>query len=258
MSRRLNLAVAASLLLHAAVLVLLPMLDAERPPAPPVPMTARLVEQPRPAAPRAETPAPQPPAPAKPEPRPVQKPAPKPEQKAVEMPRPVEPQRPAAPPVSQTPPVVAAPPAPSPQPAPSVAPQPAQRTEPAVAAAPPQGGAAPPSQASGAPGAASLASEAATIGQYRVQLIELAGRYKRYPRIAQDNNWTGTAEVRLSVGADGAIASISVRRASGHAVLDNEALGMIRTAFGKLPLPESLRGRAFSIDVPVVFSLKDE
>lgn len=253
MSRRLNLAVVASLVLHAAVLVLLPMLDAQRPPAPPVPMTARLVEQPRPVAPKAEAPAPQPPSPPRPEPpRPVPKPAPKPEQKAVEIPRPAEPPRPAAPPVSQSAPVIAVPPAPSPQPAPPVPPQPAQRSEPAVAAAPPQGGAVQPSQAS------SAAMDATTIGQYRVQLIELAGRYKRYPRLAQDNNWTGTAEVRLSVGADGAIAALSVRKASGHGVLDSEALNMIRTAFGKLPMPESLRGKAFSIDVPVVFSLKDE
>lgn len=259
MSRRLNLAVVASLVLHAAVLVLLPMLDPERPPAPPVPMTARLVEQPRPAAPKAQAPSPLPPAPTQPEPpRPVQKPAPKPAPKAVETPRPVQPQPPAPPPVAERPPVIAAPPAPSAQPAPSVAPQPAQRSEPAVAAAPPQGGASQPAQASGAPSTASAASDATTIGQYRVQLIELAGRYKRYPRIAQDNNWTGTAEVRLVIGADGAIAELNVRKASGHSVLDKEALNMIRTAFGKLPLPASLRGKAFSVDVPVVFSLKDE
>jgi protein TonB len=249
MSRRLNLAVAVSLLLHAALLVLLPMLDARPPPDKPVQMTARLVEQPRPTA--APAPAPQTPPPAKPE----SKPEPKPVQKPVATPRPVAPPKP----VTQAPPVIAVPtqPAPAPTPAPQAAPRP----EPPVAASPPQAAPAPPSSSQSAasvPSTASVSNDATTIGQYRVQIIELAGRYKRYPRIAQDNNWTGTADVRLSVGADGAITALSVRKPSGHAVLDNEALNLIRTAFGKLPVPESLRGKAFSIDVPVVFSLKDE
>lgn len=253
MSRRLNLAVAASLVLHAAVLVLLPMFDARPPPKPPVQMTARLVEQPRPT----QAPAPQPPPPAaKPEPKPVQKPV----QKPAETPRRIEPPRP----VTQTPPVIAVQqPAPQPSPAPSVPPQPAPRAEPPVAAAPapvaPSQSTQPSSASSAASvtSTASVASDATTIAQYRVQIIELAGRFKRYPRIAQDNNWTGTAEVRLAVGADGSITALSVRKASGHAVLDNESLNMIRLAFGKLPVPESLRGKPFTIDVPVIFSLKD-
>jgi periplasmic protein TonB len=245
MSRRLNLAVAASLVLHAAVLVLLPMLDARPPPKPQV-MTARLVEQPRPV--QEPAPAAAPPPQAKPEPKPVAKPVHKPVQKQA--------------PITRSPPVIAAPqPVPQATPAPVPTPQSAPSVEPQPAPAPPQPPS-PPSQAAAAspPASAqpsSAASDATTLAQYRVQIIELAGRYKRYPRIAQDNNWTGTADVRLMVGADGAIAALSVRKASGHAVLDNEALNMIRTAFGKAPLPDSLRGKAFSIDVPVVFSLKD-
>jgi protein TonB len=97
-----------------------------------------------------------------------------------------------------------------------------------------------------------------TIGQYRVAIIAAARRFKRYPRIALDNNWEGKAEIRLVIGTDGNIASISVRGLSGFEVLDQQALEMIRRAKGQEPVPTALRGKAFTLDVPVVFSLREE
>ena len=73
-----------------------------------------------------------------------------------------------------------------------------------------------------------------------------------------DNNWEGKAEVRLVIGADGNIASISIKTPSGFEVLDQQALDMIRRAKPQAPIPAALRGKGFTIDVPVVFSLKEE
>lgn len=244
MDRRLAFAWAASLVLHVAILGV-PQFHAHAPARPAEKMTARLA--PRPVPPPVEAPA------VRPEPPPVPP-------KRAEAPR--APQASAPAPVQPAPEVPPAPPsaaAPSPAPTPSSAPAapvraPAEPERLAAPAAP-----ASPSVAASVPAPPSTAtSEASTIAQYRLQVIEVAGRYKRYPRIAQDNNWTGTAEVRLSVAADGGVASLVVRRPSPHGVLDQEALSMIRTAHGRVPLPPALKGRTFSIDVPVVFSLKDE
>ena len=58
--------------------------------------------------------------------------------------------------------------------------------------------------------------------------MSAARRYKRYPRIAMDNNWEGKVEVRMVVGANGMISSITIRSGTGHEVLDQQALDMIR------------------------------
>ena len=128
----------------------------------------------------------------------------------------------------------------------SVAP-PITRLEPAAVAAPPL--AAPP---------AADAADPATLGQYRIAIVSAARRYKRYPRIALDNNWEGRAEIRMVIGVDGNVASISIKSRSGFDVLDQQALEMIRKAKPLAPIPPALRGKGFTIDVPVVFSLKEE
>ena len=53
-----------------------------------------------------------------------------------------------------------------------------------------------------------------TVARFRLELMEIARRYKRYPRIAQDNNWEGRVELRIAFAENGAIASMTVRK--GH------------------------------------------
>jgi protein TonB len=89
-------------------------------------------------------------------------------------------------------------------------------------------------------------------------IISAAKRYKRYPRLAIDNNWEGQAEIRMAIGPDGSITSIGIKTRSGYEVLDQQALEMIRKAKPLTPIPASLRGRAFTVDIPVIFSLKEE
>jgi periplasmic protein TonB len=109
----------------------------------------------------------------------------------------------------------------------------------------------------GAPAASAEPPLAGSLAQYRLQLITMAKRYKRYPRVAIDNNWEGVAEIRMIVGADGLIASLIVRKGSGYEVLDQEALQWIRKAKPMTPIPAALRGKEFTVDIPVIFNLKE-
>ncbi len=102
------------------------------------------------------------------------------------------------------------------------------------------------------------AADPATLGQYRIALITAAMRYKQYPRVAIDNSWEGRAEVRLVIDANGAIASLSIKTPSGYEVLDRQALDMIRKAKPLATIPAALRGKGFTLDLPVLFSLKEE
>jgi protein TonB len=90
------------------------------------------------------------------------------------------------------------------------------------------------------------------------ELVEMMRRYKRYPRVALDNNWEGTVVLKMVIGANGMIASLSVVSSTGHEVLDKQAIDMIQKAKGRVPIPSALRGRAYPVEVPVIFSTKDQ
>jgi protein TonB len=240
-------ALAASLAGHALVVLTVPALSARaaRIDAP-APLVAHLVrEAPQPAAKPAAPPRPAavPPA-ANPERAPAAKLAEASQPQAKPAPLPV-----AAAPAAEAPtapvPVAASVPAGA-QPAPAAA-QPAQvaAVAPAVAAAPAERKAAP------------AALDATLVDRYRSAVMGAANRYKRYPRIAQENNWQGRVEVTLRLRANGSIASLDIKKSAGYEALDRQALDMIREANSRTPLPEVLRGREFAIDIPVVFSLRD-
>jgi protein TonB len=186
-----------------------------------------------------------------------------------------EPPRPLAAPVatieSRPAPTVAEPPAVSSRPAPialapseTVAPAASERAVPAslsqASAAAAARTDAQPLAAARPAGAAALRIEPPdpkSVAQYRGAVSAAARRYKVYPRVAMDNNWEGRVEVRMVIGAGGSIASIRVTSSAGYEVLDAQALDMIRRAAPEAPLPETLRGREFAVDVQVIFSLQD-
>ena len=108
------------------------------------------------------------------------------------------------------------------------------------------------------PGASAGGPDPGTVARYRLELMDLARRYKKYPRIAQDNNWEGRVELRIAIGETGAVSSLTVKKSAGHAVLDDEAQAMIRTASARAAIPPALRGKAFALEIPVDFFLKDD
>jgi len=107
-------------------------------------------------------------------------------------------------------------------------------------------------------GAARAGSDAdsGTRDQYRLALIVTARRYKRYPAQAMDRGWQGKVEIRLVIGASGTIQSSLITTSSGYEVLDNQALDMVKKAKPLTPIPAALRGREFTVDIPVIFDLQ--
>jgi TonB family protein len=63
--------------------------------------------------------------------------------------------------------------------------------------------------------------------------------------------------VLVKVGADGKVTDVSVSRSSGHRSLDDEAVERVRSVLPLPKAPSDLRGRAFSIQVPISFKLTD-
>jgi protein TonB len=245
-NRVFGLAILVSIALHAALLAAFPgFLERKKPSAIPERLTARLVApEPVAAPPAPVTEAPPEPQPPKPQAEaqappaakavPVPKRKPVPPETAAPRPKPV-----ASPPSSATaPPRVVAEPAPA---APSAAPAQSEsaRVEPQPSAR-------------AAPGA----DDAGAIERFRLQIIAQAKRFKRYPRLAMDNNWEGRTDVRIVFGADGKRVSLTIVRSSGHEALDKQALDTLSKAF--VPVPAALHGKEFAVEIPVIYSLKDE
>lgn len=96
------------------------------------------------------------------------------------------------------------------------------------------------------------------LRQYRIALAGQAKRFKRYPRQAIDEGTEGTAEIRVSIVPDRPFPVTQVVRSSGAPILDATALEIIRQATIRTPVPESLRGKAFTVNLPVVFDLSEQ
>lgn len=247
-NRAFNYAVVASLVLHAVLLFAFDAtMEPERRATPLGPLIARLVEEPAPPAPprpapqAAPTPA-KPAAAAKPAPRPKPAPARKP-----------------SPPLRSEP-SAAPPPAPSAQAPEAVRPPvaaPASPVAPGAAPAGPVPGRPEPEPAPPEPQSAE-AIDARSLDQYQLLIASAARKYKRYPRVALDNNWEGEVRVRMVVGANGKIAALVVQTSSGYDVLDQQALDMFRKAMPLVQIPAALRGREFAVEVRAIYNLKDQ
>jgi protein TonB len=236
-NRAFNHAVLASLALHGLLLFGFSALkDPAKRPAPLAPIVARLAEPP--AVPPAP---PAPPAPAAaPQAEPVKPPA-------REKPKPVAKAKPRA----ILPPVQPAPPAPAVEAVPSTP------AAPAAPAAPPAVARADPAPAPASPSAEAVV-DSGSLAQYRLQLISMARKYKRYPRVAMDNNWEGDVVVRMVIGANGMISALSIKSSSGHELLDQQALEMFKKAKPLVQIPAALRGKEFTIELRAIYNLKDQ
>lgn len=244
-NRAFNYAVLASIVLHGALLFSFSLRQSKSPPAVPGPIVARLAQPSAQAPAAAPQPQPEPPKPRVEEPTPPPQVKPVPQQKPSPLAK--------AAPVPAKPSAKAAPEAPA-QPSPAAPPTP---TAPSSAPPAPASVPGPIAKAEPAPTAPAPSADAGTLETYRMDLMRMARNYKRYPRVAMDNNWEGRVVIRMIIGANGMISSIAVVTSSGHEILDKQALDMIQKAKPRVQIPAALRGREFPLDIPVVYSLKE-
>ena len=94
------------------------------------------------------------------------------------------------------------------------------------------------------------------LRQYRIDLASAARRFRGYPALARSRGWEGVAEVAVVVDFAG-VPAAKLARSSGHTLLDEQALEMLGRAAAQTPLPESLRGRHFTVTLPIRFSLEE-
>ncbi len=219
-------------------------------PSPPPVITAKPESTP-PLPPEPKTETPQPVVKPAPPPKPVAKPKPEPKPKPAPKrakPEATPPQRETPHPHHRTEPPVRhrtapapAPEAPAQPPAAAKSPSP---TVPSISPAPPQ------REARRTPPVDDL------LDRYGKDLARIVAGGQHYPRIAQMRGWQGTVEIEVAVAPPGKADRITIRQSSGHTVLDDEALDMVKRALPLPPPPRALRDRAFTVVVPIVFRLQ--
>jgi len=270
--RLLEYAIAASIALHVLALAALQRVTPAPAPSATVPeaISARLVESRRSSTPAAwPGPVPQASTHAQPqasvpvaEPESAPKPVPKPAA-GKQTPQPeVEKRTPRREAVAKPAPKAVPQPRARPKPEPRIEGRPAGADKSAAPALPRAAAPSAPATATthAAPSSAASPSvpvDADVLSRYRLQLIGVARRYKRYPRAAIDNQWEGAAEVAMVIGVNGRIRDMTISQSSGHAVLDRQAIDMFRKAKPLVPIPPALRGREFRVTLKAIYSLRD-
>lgn len=94
----------------------------------------------------------------------------------------------------------------------------------------------------------------ADYGWLRDLLWKRIEELKRYPAQAKFNHWEGKVVVQAVIKADGTVGDVRVAESSGHAVLDEEALVVMKKA-SPLTLTHQLEKSHITILVPISYRL---
>ena len=114
---------------------------------------------------------------------------------------------------------------------------------------------APPADAKPADPDADDEVDAGALGTFAQGLRDKASQLGSYPAIALKRGWQGTVKVLVKFNIDGTPRHFSIAASSGHKVLDDQALEMVRLACGDIAMPSQLNGKRFSVVVPVDFRI---
>ncbi|WP_177203537.1 energy transducer TonB [Marinospirillum celere] len=93
-----------------------------------------------------------------------------------------------------------------------------------------------------------MTSEEALYLQQWEERVERIGNLN-YPEEARRQGLTGSLRLLVSINADGSIREAQLLTASGHQLLDEAALNILRLAAPFPPLPESLREESEVLEI---------
>jgi protein TonB len=100
------------------------------------------------------------------------------------------------------------------------------------------------------------ADHRADIARFRARLAADVQRFKgRYPPEARQKGLEGTAVVLVAVDTEGR-RLCTLKKSTGHDVLDEKALAVVKYAASNVPMPDALRGVAFATEIRLQFALK--
>lgn len=94
----------------------------------------------------------------------------------------------------------------------------------------------------------------ADFGWLSAALRERIEALKRYPSFAKSRKWEGKVVIEADISESGEIVRVQVAESSGHTVLDDEAMAVVRKS-SPVPLRYELGQSFITIRVPIVYKL---
>jgi protein TonB len=91
---------------------------------------------------------------------------------------------------------------------------------------------------------------------YYALLSAHLNRKKHYPSDARKARQQGVVTVRFTVRADGSITASSIRKSSGHALLDQATLDLMQRVAPLPKFPKSMTQDSVTISLPIDYSLR--
>ncbi|MDR2459697.1 MAG: energy transducer TonB [Deltaproteobacteria bacterium] len=140
-------------------------------------------------------------------------------------------------------------PKPKPTPAPQANPNPGP-----PAAGPGLGGG--PGTGQGGSGGGTGKGNANALGAYKAKVQRKLERYKKYPPRARSDRQEGTATVRFTINRSGQVVNYSLVSSSGHAILDDEVLALLRRVNPFPEFPPEIPDSTLTLTAPIQFSLR--
>ena len=116
----------------------------------------------------------------------------------------------------------------------------------------------PGAKASAQPGEATEGLDADDVRQYRFSLALAARRFKPGSTADAGGMPSGSVEIAVSGYRGEALAQVVMHRSSGVALLDEQAVIMMKQAAGVAPLPDRMRGRDFRIVIRLLFGTEED
>jgi len=144
-------------------------------------------------------------------------------------------------------------PSPKPKPKPKSKPEVSPATGPAAGEAAPGGG---PGQGQGGLGGGSGQGNPDELNAYLARVRKKLAASKKYPPEARALKLEGVAMVVFLLAPDGRVLSSRLARSSGHPVLDEEVMALLRRVSPLPPRPQGLPRDNLSLTVPIQFSLR--
>ncbi|MFK8252127.1 energy transducer TonB family protein [Ancylobacter terrae] len=111
-----------------------------------------------------------------------------------------------------------------------------------------------PSDRVAAPSAGAASSRSVSPADWRSRLMAHLNRHKRYP--AGAGSTQGQPRVAFTINRTGQVTAARIAASSGSALLDAEAVAMVRRASPVPPPPEGVGGASLSFVVPVRFNVR--
>jgi protein TonB len=105
-----------------------------------------------------------------------------------------------------------------------------------------------------APGLSAIAAKAQA--NWQSSLVAHINRYKRYPAEARAHKVEGIVSVEFTLGRSGQILSSRVAHSSGSAVLDEEAVALLRRATPLPTPPQEVPPEGVSLVLPIHFRMR--